>query len=388
MRVLHIGKYFPPSAGGIENFTGDLLLALESQDVKVAALVHQDPDCYSDETEQDGTIANIQRVRTYGRFFYAPVSPGFPRAFTRFVTDFQPDILHFHLPNTSAFWALLLPTVKKIPWVIHWHSDVVSSKIDRALACAYMAYRPFEQMMLSRADVIICTSRRYLDSSLALQKWRKKCKVVPLGINPGRYSLTLAHDKLLCDTLFPQVDKNTFNILAIGRLTYYKGHEVLVKAVAKTNGVNVFIVGQGERRKKIEHLIRRLGVQDKVALMGYLPDLQLHELMKNVDCLCLPSIERTEAFGLVLLEAMYYAKPVVASDVSGSGIGWVVDDGKTGILFSSGDDGKLATSLQFLADKPNSAKNIGQNGNDKFYRFFHINNIAKQVIKIYNGLLL
>lgn len=386
MRILHIGKYFPPSAGGIENFTGDLLPALESQDVEVAALVHQDPNCYSGETEEDDIIAHIQRVRTYGQFFYAPVSPGFPRSFSRFVTDFQPDILHFHLPNTSAFWALLLPKARKIPWVIHWHSDVVSSKIDRALACAYLAYRPFEQMMLSRADVIICTSRRYLDSSLALQKWRGKCKVVPLGINPERYNLTLAPEKLFCN-IPPQVDKNTFNVLAIGRLTYYKGHDVLVKAVAKTNGVKVFIVGQGEQRKKIEHLIRRLGAQDKVALMGYLPDLQLHELMRNVDCICLPSIERTEAFGLALLEAMYYAKPVVASDVPGSGIGWVVDDRETGILFSSGDDGKLATSLQSLADNPNSAKDMGQNGNEKFYHLFHINEIAKQIIKIYQELL-
>ena len=384
MRVLHIGKYFPPSAGGIENFTGDLLPALQSQGVDVAALVHN--DSYLQRGQQETVIFDIIRVPTYGRFLYAPVSPGFPQSFSRFVANFQPDILHFHLPNTSAFWALLLPSLRKIPWIIHWHSDVVSSKIDLGLALAYKMYRPLEQMMLSRAEIVICTSRRYQQSSLVLRKWRRKCVVVPLGINPQRYKEVSLSDRHVGETVDSEVDEKAFNVLAIGRLTYYKGHDVLVRAAALTKGIKVYIVGQGEQHKKLKQLIYSLGLQNTVFLMGFLPDTMLHQLMAECDCLCLSSVERTEAFGLVSLEAMFYAKPVVASDVAGSGIGWVVDNGKTGILFPVGDADKLAASLQFLAENQKTAEIMGQNGKKKISSLFHINKVAAQVKKIYCAL--
>ncbi len=91
----------------------------------------------------------IYRAPCYGRLLYAPISPTFPFWLARAIREFQPDLLHLHLPNTSAFWALLVPAARRLPWVIHWHADVVASTIDRRLALAYRLYRPFEQRLLA-----------------------------------------------------------------------------------------------------------------------------------------------------------------------------------------------------------------------------------------------
>lgn len=380
MRVLHVGKYFPPYAGGIENFCGDLLPALTKQGMEVAALVHQGPGEPSGEEEFSGFT--VYRVPVYGRLCYTPLSPGFPRAFNRLVRDFRPDLVHFHFPNPSAFWALVLPSVKKIPWIIHWHSDVVSSKIDRSLALAYQAYKPFEQLMLARAARVICTSPAYLESSTPLRKWQDKCRVVPLGLDPGRYGFEGGRQERGGD-LRVELDSSTFNVLTVGRLTYYKGHDVLIRAAALLQGVWIYIVGKGEKRKELEQLIDQLGLGDRVKLMGFFPDRELQELMRQADCICLPSVERTEAFGLVLLEAMYYGKAVVASDVEGSGMGWVVDDRETGLLVPPGDDTKLAGALQYLADNRQAAAEMGRKGKERFNRLFHINRVAEELKGVY-----
>jgi len=120
MRILHIGKFFPPVTGGIESFLGDLLPALERGRVKTAALVHDDinhepvPACHRK--------ATLFRVPCYGTLLYVPISPAFIFAMRKAIQEFRPDILHFHVPNTSAFWALPLSIAGALPWVVHWHA--------------------------------------------------------------------------------------------------------------------------------------------------------------------------------------------------------------------------------------------------------------------------
>src|SRR5690606_16604154 len=116
-------------------------------------------------------------------------------------------------------------------------------------------------------------------------------------------------------------------ILSVGRLTYYKGHEVLIRAAAALEEAEILTAGRGERRKTLEDLILRLGVGGRVRLFGPASEDELGELLESCHCLCLPSIERTEAFGLVLLEAMRAGRPCVVTDVPGSGMSWVVEDG-------------------------------------------------------------
>ncbi len=103
--------------------------------------------------------------------------------------------------------------------------------------------------------------------------------------------------------------------MAIGRLTYYKGHDILIQAAAELPGSRTLIVGTGEQRARLASLIEALRLGDRIGLPGFQPETDLNALLASCDVLCLPSLERTEAFGLVLLEAMRFgrARPAMAS---------------------------------------------------------------------------
>ena len=172
MRVLHIGKYYPPFAGGIEHFLADLLPALQTQGVAAAALVHDEqPRRHGRWPSRDAAIP-VYRVPCYGRLLYAPVSPQFPFWLVRALREFRPDLLHLHLPNTSAFWGLAVPAARRLPWIIHWHADVVASLLDRRLALAYRFYRPFEQRLLAASRAVIATGGRRLSVSVSARALR------------------------------------------------------------------------------------------------------------------------------------------------------------------------------------------------------------------------
>ncbi len=375
-RILHIGKYFPPFAGGIENFLADLMSAQTKLGDDIAAIVHNhEPQVKFFQPIQAEN--NIYRTPSYGRILYAPISPHFPFWLNRVLKEFQPQILHLHLPNTSAFFALTLPQARRIPWVIHWHSDVIST-VNKKLAVAYHIYRPFEQLLLKRSNTIIATSPPYLESSIALQTWRHKCKVIPLGIDKTR---------------LPEPTKNTWaeqqwqtdkiRLLSIGRLTYYKGHETLIKAVAKVDNAQIIIVGKGELQANLTKLITKLNLQHKVKLFGYCDNQQLIALLNSCDCFCLSSLERTEAFGVVLLEAMRYAKPIIVKEIVGSGVTWVVKD--AGLIVSQSDS--LIDALQKISDNEDLRKNLGEIGQKRFEQMFDIKTVAEGISKLYETIL-
>jgi rhamnosyl/mannosyltransferase len=382
MRILHIGKFFPPVTGGIESFLGDLLPALERCGVTTAALVHdvirqkQGPVCHRKTT--------LFRVPCYGTLLYAPISPAFIFVMRKAIQSFQPDILHFHVPNTSSFWALPLSIAGALPWVVHWHADVVPSAIDRRMALAYQLYRPIEKLFLRRAQSIIATSQAYLNTSNALVDFRDKCHIVPLGLDPDRLKKPDGAGLRWAETVWGQPEGR---ILVIGRLTYYKGHEVMLDASTALLDARILIVGNGERESSLQRRIHTLGLSNNVSLLGSLPESDLHSLISTCDCLCLPSVERTEAFGLVLLEAMRYGKPVVASNIPGSGIGWVVEDGVTGFLVPPGDPVLLAGSLRKLFDRPELKSQMGRSALERFLKIFQIDHIAQEIILLYHQTL-
>ena len=367
----------------MENFLRDLLHALQKEGVSASALVHHHVlgEPFSRERENGITLF---RAPLKGRVLYAPISPSFPRLLRQSIRSIRPHLLHFHLPNLSAFWGLFIPEVRAVPWVIQWQSDVVASKIDRRMALAYGLYRPFEQYLLKCSRTIVATSRPYLRTSKALAPFVRKCHVVPLGLDPMRLKMPGQDLKKWAEMKWA---KGSPRILAIGRLTYYKGHEVLIRAAAHVPDVRVFIVGEGEHGPRLERLVKDLGLRERVRLLGFMEESRLHALLATCDCLCLPSIERTEAFGLVLLEAMHYARPVVASDVPGSGIGWVVRHGETGLLVRPGDPQELAKALAVMGEISGLREGMGRAAKERFDEIFHIDQVAREMAVLYQNIL-
>jgi len=387
MRVLHIGKFYPPFAGGIEHFMADLITVQRAQGIDAIALVHhhqapkwwqlwQNPKADPEQT------APIYRCPCYGRILYAPIAPLFPWWLSRIIKQQKPDILHLHLPNTSAFFALLSPAARKIPWIIHWHSDVIASKFDKRLDLLYSLYKPWEQALLKRAKAIIATSPPYLQASPSLQTWCDKTQIIPLGLadtQPPKITQTAQN------WAKQQWHKTDLKVLHVGRLTYYKGQKNLLEALAQTHNTQLLIVGSGELKSALTQQIQSLNLSDKVKLLGFVSNTHLEALFASCDCFCLPSIERTEAFGVVLLEAMRYQKPIIASDLKDSGMSWVVQNGKTGRLVPPNDSQTLAQVLQTCQTQIDQRINWGQQGYQRLQQQFALPAIAKKIQNLYNA---
>ena len=326
----------------------------------------------------------IVRAAVWMRLLFTPISPAFPYLLNRLIKREKPDILHIHTPNISAFWALFLPGARRIPWVIQWQSDVLASEHHWGLQLFYKIYRPFERAMLKRAKVIIASSPTYLASSLPLQEFSEKCVVIPLGLDPS----TLAATSSVDTTTTPnQQHSSCLRVLAIGRLTYYKGFDYLIQAVARMDDIQLDLVGQGDEDTHLKALTKKLGADDKVCFHGHLSSDDLARQFTRCDCVCLPSIERTEAFGLVLLEAMYFGKATIASDVPGSGMGWIVDQGVTGLKTTPGNVDELLGALQLLQQNRDRIDTLGKNGSKKFDQYFHINRSSEQIARLYQRVL-
>ncbi len=383
MKILHVGKYYPPFSGGIENFMADLLpLQANPPDEpanQVCALVHN--HVFSPRVQVE-TINNIRvvRVPSYGRLLYAPVSPAFGYYLTQELKYFKPDIIHVHMPNTSAFWLLSSSLAKEIPWIIHWHSDVVSTNLSKLFALAYQIYSPLEQALLKNSQNIIATSPNYLHSSRALNNWTDKTLIIPLGLAEKQASVS--HHDLQKATQLWGVDK--FRLLSIGRLTYYKGHQYLIQAMQHLADCQLIIVGHGEEKNTLQRQIKSLKLANRVTLCGKQSDEMLHALLNSCDLFCLPSIERTEAFGLVLLEAMHYAKPTLVSDIPGSGMTWVCQDRQTGLLTSPCDSEDIQRKIEYLKGHAALLKSMGNSGQQRLAAHFRIKIIATSTLNLYH----
>ncbi|BEP95515.1 hypothetical protein GmRootA79_38990 [Acidovorax sp. A79] len=352
----------------MEVFLADLIKAQRAAGIDAAAVVHGSPE--------PGDPPWLVRVPVQFQLVYAPMALGFRTALKNAIGRHQPEILHLHMPNNSALWALTLSEARALPWVVHWHSDVVVSQIRIAVALAYRLYRPFEQAVLRRAERIIATSTPYLEASEPLQNWQSKCAVIPLGLGAAPLNSP-------APTPTPwNGGNNTLRLLSIGRLTYYKGFETLIQATAGVSGVELLIAGEGELQSKLQMLIQAHTPPDRsanVRLLGNVDDAEKNVLLQSCDVFCLASRERTEAFGMVLLEAMQHAKPCIVSDLPGSGMPWVVSKAGAGLRVPPEDVPGWQAAIEQLKNSPALRTKWGHAGRQALDRYFSIVACEQQV---------
>ena len=390
MRILHIGKFFPPHPGGIERSAADLCAGLRARGVETAMLAHAEPGSRAAHGRAPAGYA-VTLAACHGQLLYAPLSPGFPRLLSRVIHEFRPDLLHLHVPNTSAFFALLSPVARRLPWIVHWHADIPLDSRRRSLRIAYRFYRPWEQALLRRAAAVIATSAAYRDSSSALAPWRDKTHVIPLGVAPlpnAADSGSAPGDGSVRAAAFGA----PLRILSVGRLSYFKGIDVLLRALVQVPEASLTIIGDGECREALERLALELGIAGRVRFVGRVPmddagAMTLARHYADADVFCLPSTDRAESFGLVLLEAMRAQLPVVASAIPGSGVGFVVRDGESGLLVPPGDPAALTQALRRLASDPALRAQLAAAGMRRWRDEFTLDRAVERVLGLYDRVL-
>jgi glycosyltransferase involved in cell wall biosynthesis len=175
--------------------------------------------------------------------------------------------------------------------------------------------------------------------------------------------------------------------LAIGRLSHYKGFAVLLEALAGLPEASLLIIGEGEERAALQAAIGQLGLDGRVFLAGTVSDGERELCLDLADLLCLPSLDRTEAFGLAILEAMRAGKAVLASSVPGSGMAYTVDEGRTGLLATPGDAESVGRNIgRLLADGP-LRQAFAQAGRERFLQMFTLTRVAALMEELYAEIL-
>ena len=363
MRVLHIGKFYPPYKGGMETHLHTLCTQLRHM-VDVSVVVSNTSRGRVDEII-DGV--SVSRLGTLFNFGSAPVNPGL----AAHIRGSGADIVHIHVPHPTAILAYLT-SGHRGRLVVTYHSDIVRQRILGA------AFAPIMHRALSRADAIICTSPNYVESSPTLRRHRSRCRVLPFSIETASIENV---DPAATEQVRARYGERL--LLSVGRQVSYKGFEFLVRAMPDVRG-KLILVGNGPLRPELERVAKSLGVSERIVFLDGVADVAPY--YHAADVFVLPSIARSEAFGLVQLEAMAAGKPVVNTAIA-SGVPYVSVDGLTGITVAPRDPPALASAVNRLLDDPVLSSRYGAAGRSRVETHFSAHEMVRQTVDLYREVL-
>ncbi len=363
LKVLHLGKYYPPSRGGIESLMEQTLLGLRTSGVDVSGLVFNEARPETVHEVRDGI--HLTRLGTSFNLAGSPVNLNL----ARHLGKSEADIVHLHWPNPFALLAFLA-SGSKAKLVFAHHSDIIRQKVLGLL------FAPFLFAGLRRADSIIVTSRAMIEASSFLKPFQHKCVRIPYGIDQP----ALTDEQKKQATAIRQ--KYTGSVLlAVGRLVYYKGFRYAIEAMQELDST-LLIVGDGPLRGELEHLTVELGVQDRVHLLGNVRDTRHY--YHAADIFLLPSIARSEGFGIVQLEAMAAGVPVVNTWLP-STVPLVSLHGRTGLTVPPREPVALACAIKELLENPDRRREMGAAGIQRFREEFHAPVMVERTLAHYHS---
>jgi len=333
LRILHVYKDYFPVLGGIENHVKLLAEHQAAQGHEVTVLVTSPGPRTTVEVLNGVQVIKAARLATVAS---TPLSLSLPWQFSRQ----RPDLTHLHFPYPVGEMAhYLLGRGRRA--VLTYHSDVVRQ------ANLLRFYAPLMRRLLRRVQRIIVSSPNYLESSAVLREFRYKCQVVPYGIERARFLAASAEQGLAIRARYGGGPL----ILFVGVLRYYKGLHYLLEAMPQIPA-RLLIVGDGPMRGALQAQASALRLGDKVIFAGRVADEELPAYYRAADVFVLPASERSEAFGLVQLEAMTSGLPVVSTEL-GTGTSFVNLHGESGLVVPPKDPAALAQAINaLLGDEP------------------------------------
>ena len=368
MHVLHVGKYYPPYRGGIETVVEQLCRGLVRRGVQVTALVSNDSSATVDETI-DGV-----RVLRLGRAAELNSQPLNWRL-VPLLRQLRFDVLHFHTPNPVGALAVLAAR-RAEPVVVTHHSDIVRQRLLGAPATLA------QSLLYRRAATLLAATPKHIEHSPVLRQFESKCRVIHFPID----ALPYGDAPSVWDEQLPHEWQSEPLVLFVGRLVYYKGLDVLLDALRLTERARLAIVGVGPLRNQLVDQAARLGITERVKFLGAVPDARLRSLYKRARFLVLPSVAPSEAFGMVQLEAMAAGRPVISTDLK-SGVPYVNQHGKTGLIVPPSDAHALAVAMRALLEDEPRALAMGQAAQRRVLDEFHVDKVVDEHLALYASLL-
>ncbi len=291
-------------------------------------------------------------------------------------SDNNIDVLHLHAPNPTMFLALCLSGLlsqKKIAVVIGHHSDIIKQKVLR------IPFAPFEEKVYANAQAILVATPTYSTGSPLLKRHESRVHVVPYGIDLHPYLQPTA------EVLKKAQEWKEWGSplwLMVGRLIYYKAGHIALQALRDLPGKLIFI-GTGPLLNEWQLLADQYGVADRVLWLGNATPIELIAAYHAATAFWFPSNARSEAFGLVQVEAMASSCPVINTAIPGSGTDWVSLSGISGLTVPINDPVALAQSARQILADPSLRQRLGQMGRKRAQTEFEQNIMAKRIADIY-----
>ena len=375
LRVTMVNKYYsPPHLGGVEAVVRTLSEGLvEHAGARVRALV-----CNEAPTGRSDVVGGVRVLRLPRLFSVssAPVAPGLPAALRaeaalRGPLGLEPpDILHFHAPYPWGELAFLFAR-PDLPSVVLYHSDIVRQK--RLLA----VYGPFLERFLDRVDIIVTSSPDMVRHSPMLAPRAAKCRVVPFGLPEAK--LTAGPGVAARAAELRAAHGGRHIVLFVGRLVYYKGVDVLLEAMKEVDA-DLVLVGRGPLEDELRRRASDSGV--RATFLPPQDDGELAAWYHAADVFCLPSVARSEAFGLVQIEAHAAGTPVVSTALP-TGVPFANLDGVTGLVVPPGAAAPLAGALRRLLDDAELRRRLGGQARARVVRDFTVPRMVAGTIEVY-----
>ena len=365
MKVLQLGKFYP-IRGGVEKVAFDLMKGLSEKHISCDMLCAAEEG--SDRIIRLNDYARLICCRTWVKACATMISPSMIFTLRRICREY--DIIHVHHPDPMACLALFLSGYKgKV--VLHWHSDIQKQKL------LLKFYRPLQQWLLRRADNIVGTSPVYLAESPCLQAVQEKTVCLPIGVVPMQ-PIPEAVEAIRNQYPGKKI------VFSLGRLVAYKGFCFLVEAARYLSEDYVVLIGgTGALKGELEKEIEDLSLQNKVKLLGRVSDGDLPAYYGACEVFCLSSVQKTEAFGIVQIEAMSCGKPVVATRIPQSGVSWVNKEGMSGLNVEPGKAQDLAKAIEKITENTETYQQFSEGAKRRYQDIFTKERMIEKCLTIY-----
>lgn len=347
MKIVHVVSTYPPYLAGMGNVTyrEASLLAARGHEVHVATL--SEAGQAADVTLEDGVW--VHRYPAFPRWGKAGVSMGC----IRLMRDTSFEVVHLHAPffGVQEVFVLLLWVLGRTQHlVLTYHMDIMTHGWTGMIA--QLSRWMCLPTLIRTARVLCVGSMEYARESWLMNTPEAASKLValPFGVDTERF--------------YPAARKpsSTMQILFLGgldRAHYFKGLGVLIEALALRAHMDweCVVVGDGDLRTRYEAQAERAGLAGQMRFVGRAKE-EAPQYYRQADVFVFPSVDRSEAFGLVALEAQASGTPVIASDLAG--VRTVVAHQETGLLVPPGDVAALAAALEWMQTHPQERAQMGE----------------------------
>lgn len=365
--ITHIFKtYFPDTAGGLEEAIRQIgKMSLKyGYDVQVVTISNN---------PRDERIDGI-RVRSFKKDFSIStmhISFDLIRHFKEIVES--SDLIQLHYPYPFTELLTMFSVIEK-PIVITYHAEIIGRPL------LMTGYIPFAKALFRKADVIVPTSDNLARTSTILNSFQYKISVVNLWLDQSRFSILSEP----VEEFKSEVTKWGKFALFIGAMRFYKGIDVMLDAAKDVQGT-IVMCGKGAYLQHAKDRVQKEKLTN-VKILGFQPDENLIYLLKTCAYFILPSTNRGECFGQVLLEASYNCKAMISTEL-GTGTSYVNKDGETGFVIQPNDVNSLVEKMNCLFADEELCVKLGKNAYNRYITYFTEEIQGAKYIEIYDKLL-